>query len=218
VPTNIDRNGNTTTITYNSTNVSTDRGTERTTYAAIDASGRVGEVDAGSTSNVWLHRTFYGWDTVAAGCRQPEAGVDNDLCSIIRRGLTAGAPDRVTYYAYDDEGQMLAQRDIDYPSDLFTTAGYQAEYFEAGVSVSTYTDSVGGSGNVTSTTQAGGRKDAGTLFDVITQTQPTVGRRSTTAERQVPPGGRYGDEGVRPRGRAVRDSVSPNGRVRPPRL
>jgi RHS repeat-associated protein len=169
VATIVDRNSNSSTITYNSTNVTADRGTERTAYAAIDAFGRVGEVDAGSTSNVWLHRTFYSWDTAAAGCRQPDAGVDNDLCSIIRRGLTAGAPDRVTYYKYGDEGQMLTQRDIDSPTDLYTTAGYQEEYFEAGVSVSTYTDTIAGSGNVTSTTQSGGRKDSGTLFDVFTQ-------------------------------------------------
>ncbi len=171
-----DRNGNVTTLTYNSTNVTADRGTERTNYAAIDASGRVGEIDQGSTSNVWLHRTFYGWDTTSAECRQPDAAVDNDLCSIIRRGLTAGAPDRVTYYTYGDEGQMLSQRELDYPTDLYTTAGYQDEYFEDTASVSTYTDSVAGSGNVTSTTQTGGRRDAATLFDVITQTQSLTPR------------------------------------------
>ncbi len=176
VATIVDRNGNTTTITYNSTNVTSDRGTERTAYASIDASGRVGEIDAGSTANAWLSRTFYGWDTSTLGCRQPDAGVDNDLCSIIRRGMTAGAPDRVTDYTYGDEGQMLAQRDVDYPADLYTTAGYQDEYFEDTASVSTYTDSVAGSGNVTSTTQTGGRADAGTLFDVITQTQSLTPR------------------------------------------
>jgi RHS repeat-associated protein len=176
VATIVDRNGNTTTLTYNSTNVTADRGTERTAYASIDPSGRVGEVDAGSTANAWLSRTFYGWDTSTLGCRQPDAGVDNDLCYIIRRGMTAGAPDRVTDYTYGDEGQMLAQRDVDYPSDLYTTAGYQDEYFEDTASVSTYTDSVAGSGNVTSTTQTGGRADAGTLFDVITQTQSLTPR------------------------------------------
>jgi len=176
VATFTDRDGNATTLTYNSTNVTADRGTERTTFAAIDASGRVGEIDQGSTTNVWLHRTFYGWDTASAGCRQPEAAVDNDLCYIIRRGLTAGAPDRVTYYTYADEGQMLTQRELDYPSDLYTTAGYQDEYFEDTASVSTYTDSVAGSGNVTSTTQTGGRRDSGTLFDVVTQTQSLTPR------------------------------------------
>jgi RHS repeat-associated protein len=176
VATIVDRNGNTTTITYNASNVTADRGIERTAYAAIDASGRVGEVDAGSTSNLWLNQTFYGWDTAAAGCRQPEAGVDNDLCFIIRRGLTAGAPDRVTDYVYSDEGQMLSQREVNYPTDLYTTAGYQDEYFEDTVAVSAYTDSVAGSGSVTSSTQTGGRKDAGTLFDVITQTQSLTPR------------------------------------------
>jgi RHS repeat-associated protein len=181
VATFVDRNGNTTTITYNSTNVTADRSGERTAYASIDGSGRVGEVDSGSTANVWLSRTFYGWDTATAGCRQPDAGVDNDLCSIIRRGLTPsagplGAPDRVTYYVYGDEGQTLSERDLDYPTDVYTTAGYQEEYFEVGATVSTYTDSVAGSGNVTSTTQTGGRKDSGTLFDVITQTQALTPR------------------------------------------
>jgi RHS repeat-associated protein len=181
VATFVDRNGNTTTITYNSTNVTADRGSERTAYASIDASGRVGEVDGGNTSNAWLNRTFYGWDTAAAGCRQPDTAVDNDLCFIIRRGLTPstgplGAPDRVTYYIYGDEGQMLSQRELDYPSDAYTTAGYQEEYFEVGASVSTYTDTVAGSGNVTSTSQTGGRKDGGTLFDVITQTQSLTPR------------------------------------------
>ncbi len=171
IATIVDRNGDTTTITYNSTNVTADRGSERTAFAAIDASGRVGEIDAGSTANMWLTRAFYGWDTSALGCRQPDAGVDNDLCYIVRRGLTAGAPDRVTDYTYGDEGQMLSQRDVDYPIDLYTTAGYQEQYFEAGVSVSTYTDTVAGSGSVTSTTQTGGRRDAATLFDVTTQIQ-----------------------------------------------
>lgn len=144
VATIVDRNSNTTTITYNSTNVTADRGIERTAYASIDASGQVGEVNSGSTANAWLSRTFYGWDTAANECRQPDAGVDNNLCFVIRRGLTPsagplGAPDRVTDYVYGDEGQMLSQRDIDYPTDLYTTAGYQDEYFEAGATVSAYT-------------------------------------------------------------------------------
>ena len=171
-----DRDGHTTTMTYNAANVTADRSGERTNYAAIDAAGRVGEIDAGNTSNIWLTQAFYGWDTAASGCRQPDAVLDNDLCFIIRRGVTSGsttpAPDRVTYYSYGDEGQMLVQRDLDYPTDLYTTAGYQAEYFEAGVTVSTYTDTVAGSGSVTSTNQSGSpRRDTGTLFDVITQTQ-----------------------------------------------
>lgn len=173
-----DRNGNTTSLIYNAGNVTSDRSSslswhavsERTNYASIDASGRVGEIDQGTTANAWLHQTFYGWDTATSGCRQPDGGVDNDLCSIIRRGLTSGAADRVTYYGYGDEGQMLTQRELD-AGDLWTTAGYQEQYFEAGATIATYTDTVAGSGVVNSTTQNGGRRDGNTLFVVITQTQ-----------------------------------------------
>ena len=173
-----DRNSNTTTFTYNAANVTADRGSERTNYASIDGSGRVAEVDQGSTSNSWLHQTFYFWDVNASGasCRQPEAAADNDLCAIIRRGLVAGAADRVTYYTYGDEGQMLSQREIDYPGDLWTTAGYTEEYFEAGGTVATYSDTVGAAGAVASTTQSGGRRDNKTVFDVITQSQSLTPR------------------------------------------
>ena len=179
-----DRAGNTSSVTYNASNVTSDRSSslswnplsERTNYASIDASGRVAELDEGSTANAWLHQTIYTWDTASAGCRQPDAGVDNDLCSIIRRGLTPGAPDRVTYYSYGDEGQMLSQRDLDSPTDIWTTAGYQEQYFELGSSIATYTDTVGGSGTVNSTTQSGGRHDSATLFDVLTQTQSLTPR------------------------------------------
>ena len=171
-----DRDGHATTLAYNSDGtINADRSGERRHFAGIDGAGRVGEVDEGSTASVWLHQTYYLWDTASAGCRQPDAAVDNNDCGIIRRAL-GGNADRVTYYTYSDEGRMLSQRDLNWPADSDTTVGYQAQYFEAGGTVSTYTDSVGGSNTVTSTNQTGGRHDAGTLFAIVTQTQSLTAR------------------------------------------
>jgi RHS repeat-associated protein len=175
-----DRNANVSAISYaggtdpvivTRSDATNQRLQEETRYASIDSAGRVGEADAGSQANggTWLHQTFYGWDA-GGGCQQPDQGAANNLCSVIRRGLGSG-PDRVTYYTYSDEGRMLVQRQLDWPKDVITTAGYQAQYFEATVAIASYTDSVAGSGTVTSQTQGGGRRDTNTLFMVVTQTQ-----------------------------------------------
>jgi titin len=165
--------GSTTAYSYgaNGAVVSAITGTEEEHFAQVDSLGRVGEVDEGSTAQgaagIWLRTTLNEWDT--AGCRQPDAGPDNDLCEILELGLDSGqTPTRETTYVYNDEGAILVQDDIDTPTNIVTTTSYLAQYVESNGTVRTFTDAIAGSGGVTS--QAGPRRDASTVFVLSDQT------------------------------------------------
>jgi len=153
--------------------VSAITGTEEEHFAQVDALGRVGEVDEGSTTQgaagVWLHTTLYEWDTSTLSCQHPDAGPDNELCDILELGLDNGqTPNRETQYTYNDEGAILVQDDLDSPTNVVTTTSYLAQYVESNGTVRTFTDTVAGSGAVTS--QAGPRLDASTVLVLSAQT------------------------------------------------
>ncbi|MGD1052671.1 MAG: PKD domain-containing protein, partial [Candidatus Dormibacteria bacterium] len=154
-------------------------GSEEEHFAQVDALGRVGEVDEGSTSTssanpggplgVWLHTTLYQWDAPGFGCQQPDAVPDNNLCDILELSLNNGqTPNRETQYTYNDEGGILIQDDLDSPTNVVTTTSYTAQYVESSGAVRTFTDSIAGGGAVTS--QAGPRRDASTLIVLSDQT------------------------------------------------
>ena len=86
-----DRRGTSTSFTYSSSPDTTtvDQAGQRRLFQAIDDSGRVGEIDEGSTSNSFLHQTLNTFDTPGATCRKPDAVVDNNLCRLVKKSLTA---------------------------------------------------------------------------------------------------------------------------------
>ena len=147
--------------------VTIDTGTERSQYISIDSAGRVGEVDAGNTSNAWQHEHVFTWDAQGATCRQPDATVDNNLCTEVEHTLGAN-PDAVTSMTYNAEGRVLRQHEaVTGSTTRDRTAGYSSEYLEANGSVMVFADGIQGSGQVSSTNGARGtRADANTILDL----------------------------------------------------
>lgn len=170
---------------------------ESSVYRSIDSALSVGEIDAGSAAGgYWTHQSLFTWDNAGTTtCRAPDAVVDNDLCDVYRVSgylmnpngsvVTSGGnpvpsptPAEDTRYTYNDEGQQLSESRSTGTSDLVTTDGYQAEYFEAttpsspcaaGADVICYNDTVAGNGSVSS--GSGPRGDAATLFVISDRTQ-----------------------------------------------
>ena len=175
-----DRANTVTTLTYVTSPdyVTADVSAERTQYASIDTTGRVGEIDSGSTANVWNHENFLTWDQPGATCRQPDAVVDNNLCRRVQASLTS-TPSEDTSYVYNAEGRVLDEHDaISRTTTRDRTAGYSALYLEASGVFTSYDDGVAGNGQVTSSTgpgAGGGRTDSGTLFalsDIVESLPP----------------------------------------------
>lgn len=172
-----DRRGTTTAFSYsNSPNSMTaDTGAHRRLYTGIDGIGRVAELDEGDTSNNFLHRTLFRWDTASAPCRNPDNTVDNNLCHLIRNSLTAATPDEDTATTYNAEGQLLITHRLASPTNIDTTNGYTAQYIEADNTVRSFADTLSGAGNVNSA-GAPTRTDPNTLFAVSDRTQSLTAR------------------------------------------
>jgi RHS repeat-associated protein len=164
------RVGTATTFTYAADGSSTvaDTGTERRRFAAIDSAGRVGEIDEGDTSGNWLRITLDTWDS--AGCRQPDSGTDNNLCDALLLALNNGATlDAHIVYTYNDEGGVVIKDQSATPSpDILTTSSYAAQYVESSGTVRAFSDSITGSGHVSS--GSSGRRDNTTVYVVSDQT------------------------------------------------
>lgn len=193
-----DRSGNTTTMSYANATLTTtpwttaDKGGERTLYANIDSSGRVGEMDQGTPggeagSVTPLEQTSYTWDAAGSTCEQPDNAVNNNLCSVTRHagGTT---PDEQTSFIYNPEGRILDKRQTVAPgSTIDTTFGYHAQIVDAAgsgaLNVHCWDDSVAGSGNVTSAADTSGnclggstRIDQTTLYELSDPTQQLTPR------------------------------------------
>ena len=177
-----DRRGTVTSFAYTSSSMtSTDNAgqtpTEIRKFLSIDASGRVGQVQDLTGSTV-LRDTTYSWDTPGATCRQPDAAVDNLLCSMTRLKLAGDAnPSATTDVLYNNEGYplVMTQRDPDNAASTFTTTdGYHLQYVNAAGSVTHYDDTPTGGSNVTSSSSSGKRIDpAGqpvTAFSIVDHT------------------------------------------------
>ena len=181
-----DRRGTATSFSYSASpdTFTADESGQRRLFQAIDASGRVGEIDAGDTGGTVLNQTLNTWD--AAGgttCRQPDNLVDNHLCTTTRKSLSAGTPDEVTSYLYNAEGGLLRQRQANSGGNLDSTYGYHAQYVQADASVRCFDDTVAGSGTVNSAAVSspapcatGTRGDGGTLFTVSDRVQALTPR------------------------------------------
>src|SRR5262249_19522311 len=146
-----------------------DQAGQRRLFKSIDSSGRVGEVDEGSTGNSFLHQTLNTFDTPGATCRRPDPVVDNNLCRQVSKSLTAQTPDEDTSYVYNAEARKPSQPSASPALD--STWGYHAQYFQASGSVNTFDDAVEAGGAVSSAGPTSGRSDAATLFAVSDQTQ-----------------------------------------------
>ncbi|HEV3232011.1 MAG TPA: fibronectin type III domain-containing protein, partial [Candidatus Dormibacteraeota bacterium] len=191
-----DRQGNPTTLTYpDPTMTVVDRSGERQLFSAIDARGRVGRLDEGDTSgtNPYLRSTSFTWDTSNVTCRQPDARVDNNLCRRVQYaapGTPTTAPtsqpgkDQDVQYLYSDEGsQLLTRQNLGASappapgstcaSCIDRTWGYSVQYVQPSGASQTFSDTVQGSGLVSS----GGSRPSSTagsnqtLFPIVDRVQ-----------------------------------------------
>jgi len=174
----VDRDGNTTAFTYSTgdltASLDADTGTERQQFSGVDDSGRVAQIDEGTTSNIYQHHATYTWDNTASACVKPSGMVDNQLCQQTISSLTSSTPDKTTSYVYNDEGRTLSQivtTGVPSEGSLATTWGYHAQYFQADGSVVTYDDTVAGVGQVNSAGPPTGRTAPTTLFALSDLTQ-----------------------------------------------
>jgi RHS repeat-associated protein/uncharacterized repeat protein (TIGR01451 family) len=148
-----DRRLVTTTLSYFSSPdyVTADRGTERVRYLNIDPLGRVGEVDEGNTSDVYLRQTVNTWD--GTGCRAGTTAGDNNLCRVARTSFTAATPNEVTDFYYSPEGELLAQKKANpggTPASLDTTYDQYTQYVRADGTTTVVADTATGNGGTTS--------------------------------------------------------------------
>ena len=137
-----------------------DQAGHRTRYKTIDSFGRVGETDAGTTSDQYSHVTLQTWDGdtdpqtgQVTFCRQPDSAIDHELCHVVVESLNdtetgvlngISTQDENTSYVYNDAGRLLEQHQClgaanasptalpPCSSTLDTTYGYYSQYFEAG--------------------------------------------------------------------------------------
>lgn len=181
-----DRLGTTTSFSYTSggSSATATENSQITTWKSIDSAGRVGEIQDADTSNNLYHDSLYTWDASSHTCQQPGNAVDNNLCELKRtafndtetgksNGITT--PDSDTTYLYNNEGQLLDQRQQTGNASLDTTYGYLAQYIHAGNTTTTYTDSVSGSGSVTSTARPSDTSDVLYVLSDRTQSLTPVG-------------------------------------------
>ncbi|HEV7680261.1 MAG TPA: kelch repeat-containing protein [Candidatus Dormibacteraeota bacterium] len=170
--------------------VTADVAAERTQFSSIDVAGRIGRVDAGTTSGTWSHQAQYTWDTPSNACRQPDALVDNNLCRAVHLSLTTATPDQDTAYIYNSEGQRLVERQVvDGGTVRYRTAGYSGRYLQTTGVFSSYNDSVAGSGNVVSAAgrgMGGRRIDSQTLLYLSDLTQTLTPRGNGTGSGYSP--------------------------------
>ena len=179
-----DRLGSTTSISYASGGSSTTatESAEITTYKSIDSVGRVGEIQEADSSNNLYHDSFYTWDSSSHTCQQPGNLPDNNLCELKKtafndtetgksNGITT--PDEDTTYLYNNEGQLLDQRQQTGSTPLDSTYGYLAEYVQTN-GYQTVSDNVAGSGNVTSAARPSSTQTVYVVSD-RTQSLPPIG-------------------------------------------
>ncbi|MGH2784037.1 MAG: RHS repeat-associated core domain-containing protein [Actinomycetota bacterium] len=169
-----DRRGTTTALSYFSSPdyVTADVSGQRTRFQSIDATGRVGEIDEGETSDTYLRQALYSWDTDGATCREPDDKIDNNLCGLVRDSLIAATPDEDTSWTYNAEGGLLRERRNNDGDNLDTTFGYRAQYTQTGATTATFDDTVAGSGIVNSTP----RSSSTALFYLLDRTQSLTPR------------------------------------------
>lgn len=167
-----------------STNLTTvDQGTHRERYSQIDTEGRVGEIAQGTTANVYSRQAVYTWDKAGTTCRQPDNGVDNNLCRLRRLALNSGAtPDEDTSWVYNAEGKVLAERRANGAATLSSTNGWRVQTVQSS-GATVVTDTVAGSGNVTSQARPSG---AGVLFVVADQSEQLTPRGNAAGSGFAP--------------------------------
>jgi RHS repeat-associated protein len=173
-----DRRGTNTTITYNDTAnppyVDADTGSHRTEYAAIDTSGRVGEIDQGNLMSDWLRRTSNVWDTTGAPCTYVAGRLkgsfttwkrqENNLCQVVR-SVTATTTE-TTKYTYAPEGTMLSSQQVmnGQGADRYATYAYAVQYVRSGGQSSiTGSDSMAGGGDVILASRSSALGDGGSV-------------------------------------------------------
>lgn len=150
IATVVDRAAKTSSFTYTTSPDATrvDKAAHRSYFKNIDTKGRVAEIDQGDTQDNYLHKTLFTWDG-ATTCRKPDDAPDNNLCTLTRQAITAGASDEVTTYVFNPEGRTLKTTATGATS-LATTYGYAATYLTADGNASPVNDTPTGGGVVNS--------------------------------------------------------------------
>lgn len=182
VTTVTDRRGTPTTFDYQAGYTDADRGGQRRRFAGIDSSGRVGTVAEGDTTGLYRRTSTYAWDTPTVSCRQPDAVVDNNLCSVTRASLTAQTPNGITEYLYNPEGKTIRERRQVADGTLDTIWEHKAQYVDADGTTRVFGDSAGGGGAIGSG-GAPARADDDTMFVIsdLVGVVPPRGNRAGSA-------------------------------------
>ena len=152
-----DRRGHSSTFTYAAgRDVTTvDKAGKRMRSSLIDATGRVGQLDEGSTADFYRRSTSYTWDKPGATCRLRDSVVDNNLCAVKRAALTPDTPDELTEFLYGPQGQLYRERrhSAASPAVLDTTHGYLSNtYYSNGDSFFVSERPQGGGSHATNNT------------------------------------------------------------------
>jgi RHS repeat-associated protein len=152
-------------------------GCQRQVFAAIDAAGRVGELDEAASNTgsngPWLRTTLTSWDGGSRTCRS-DGQVDNNVCELVRDSFTS-TPNQDTSYRYDTAGELLDQHQVLSSGNLDSTFGYRLQQLHTDGVVSCADETVAGAGTVTSTANTSaagcGSSTAPVLYTLADRTQ-----------------------------------------------
>jgi len=188
VKTVTDRRGLVSTFDYGQSTTTVTAGQHRQVFTGIDAAGRVARLAATDTAGTLYRDTRITWDTLAAPCDQPDPRLDNNQCRVqaVQTSSQPGAaPGQDTQTTFSEQGLPLAVRRADGTGGYdTTTAGFRTQHVgPTGTTV--YTDSISGSGQVTSSTaQPGPRSGGGGTLYVVTDRVATLTARGNAAPAQ----------------------------------
>jgi RHS repeat-associated protein len=157
----------------------------RRVYASLDAAGRVGELDEGTSSagstGPWLRTTLSSWDGGSRTCRS-DGQVDNDLCEQVRDSYTS-TQNQDTTFQYGPTGELLNQHQVLGVGGLDTSFGYHLQQLHTDGLTSCSDETVHGSGQVTTTTSTAAGCTSSTspvLYTLADRTQ-ALGPRGNAA-------------------------------------
>src|SRR5258708_27175549 len=152
----------------------------------MDASGRVGEIDEGTTADLCLRQAIYTWDVAGSACRLPDAAVDNNLGHVLRKALTSLTPDEDTSFTYNDEGRTLVLQRLNGSTKLYTTSGYRTQVIETTGMAKVADDTLTGAGAGTARAR-GCRTQSAVVLSDLTQSLTPNGNAAGSTQLAIAP-------------------------------